>query len=206
MYFTVFPQKERGACGRKYLYLAPSYRRSSATSSFCHRRIDLTVLQGAERRPSTRTEREAPEVADTHTGKVESTKVDPCTDELGQSTKLARYARNGYDGDNYAAGRYIDPDGRGESILVGYRKNSLRSERSIGYPLLHNDKQDGLKEVFTEREPCQKRPRFEAWLDKYLKEANTVHHANDYDQSVPRHKRDIEHQKYMEELKAHHGR
>ncbi|MET9483302.1 nucleic acid/nucleotide deaminase domain-containing protein [Streptomyces sp. NPDC006638] len=98
------------------------------------------------------------------------------------------------------------PDGRGESILVGYSQKSLHSERSIGYPLLNYGKQDGLTEVFTEREPCQKRPRCDAWLDKYFKNADPVHHTNTYDQDVGRHKRDIENQQHMDELKAHHGR
>ncbi|WP_329433209.1 hypothetical protein OG564_10770 [Streptomyces sp. NBC_01280] len=169
-------------------------------------RLDGILDNGKAYRPSTRGDREEFSVADSYKQKVTSTKVDPYTDELGQATQLARYARNDYSGNNYAAGRYIDPDGRGESILVGYSQKSLHSERSIGYPLLHNGKQDGLKEVFTEREPCQKRPRCDAWLDKYFKNANTVHHTNTYDQDVGRHKRDIEHQKYMEELQAHHGR
>ena len=169
-------------------------------------RLASVLNDGKAYRPSDRPGREEFSVADTHKGKVKSTKVDPYSNDLAQATQLARYARNDYDGNNYAAGRYIDPDGRGESILVGYSKNSMHSERSIGYPLLHNNKQDGLKEVFTEREPCQKRPRCEAWLDKYFKEAKTVTYANDYDQSVSRHKRDVEHQKYMEELKTHHGR
>ncbi|GAA2930872.1 hypothetical protein GCM10011428_55380 [Streptomyces violaceus] len=49
VYFTVFPQVAR-CCGRPYLYLAPSYRRSFVTSSFCHRSIDLTVRQGVTAR------------------------------------------------------------------------------------------------------------------------------------------------------------
>ncbi|WP_308313208.1 nucleic acid/nucleotide deaminase domain-containing protein [Streptomyces sp. ISL-1] len=169
-------------------------------------RLHGVLNDGKAWRPSSRPEREELSVPDTHTGKVTSTKVDPDTDELGQATQLARYARNDYEGNNYAAGRYIDPDGRGESILVGYSKNSMHSERSIGYPIVHNEKQAGLKEVFSERAPCQKRPRYEAWLDSHFKELDAVHHANDYDQSVPRHKRDIEHQNYMEELKSRHGR
>ena len=180
-----------------------------ALDSTDKQRLDGILNDGKAYRPSTRSEREDLSVGDTHTQKVKSTKVDPYTDELGQATQLARYARNDYDGNNYAAGRYVDPDGRGESILVGYSQKSMHSERSIGYPLLHNGKQDGLKEVFTEREPCQKRPRCDAWLDKYFKEAETVHHTNTYNQDlneVPRHKRDKEHQDYMDELKAHHGR
>ncbi|WP_405418305.1 nucleic acid/nucleotide deaminase domain-containing protein [Streptomyces microflavus] len=177
-----------------------------ALDSTDNQRLDGILDDGKAWRPPTRKDREEVSVGDTHTGKVTSTKVDPYTDELGQATQLARYARNDYEGNNYAAGRYIDPDGRGESILVGYSKNSMHSERSIGYPIMHNEKQSGLKEVFTERAPCQKRPRCEAWLDKHFPEAKTVHHTNEYDQSIPRHKRDIEHQKYMAELKARHGR
>ncbi|GAA1733026.1 hypothetical protein GCM10009680_86960 [Streptomyces yatensis] len=157
-------------------------------------------------RPQTRRDQDDTKVPNTHTGKVRSTKVDPYTDELGQTTQAARYARNDYSGNNYAAGRYIDPDGKGESILVGYSEKSMHSERSIGYPLLHNGKQSGLKEVFTEREPCQLKPSCDRWLDRHFPQAKTVHHTNDYDQTVPRHRRDLEHQKYMEELQKAHGR
>jgi len=127
-----------------------------ALDSTDKQRLDGILDDGKAWRPPTRKDREEVSVGDTHTGEVTSTKVDPYTDELGQATQLARYARNDYEGNNYAAGRYIDPDGRGESILVGYSKNSMHSERSIGYPVMHNDeKQSGLKEVFTERAPCQ---------------------------------------------------
>ena len=34
----------------------------------------------------------------------------------------------------------------------------------IGRPLLHNGKQDGLTQVFTEREPCKKNPECARWL------------------------------------------
>ncbi|RPK59930.1 hypothetical protein EES42_35275 [Streptomyces sp. ADI95-17] len=51
VYFTVFPQEWRGACGLNYLYPAPSHRRSTTTSSFRHRRIDLTVRRGVTVRP-----------------------------------------------------------------------------------------------------------------------------------------------------------
>ncbi|MFD6343126.1 nucleic acid/nucleotide deaminase domain-containing protein [Streptomyces roseolus] len=170
------------------------------------KRLEGILNDGKAWRPSTRAEREELSVGDSHTDKVETKKVDPYTDDLGQATQLARYARNDYSENNYAAGRYIDPDGRGESILVGYSKTSLHSERSIGYPLLHNGKQAGLTHVFSERAPCQKRPRCEAWLDKHFPNVGTVDYANEYDQSVARHKRDIEHQQYMKQLKERHGR
>ncbi|WP_433451774.1 nucleic acid/nucleotide deaminase domain-containing protein [Streptomyces sp. CA-142005] len=171
-----------------------------------HRLHGVLDANGRAWRPQTRRDNEDTKVPNSHTGKVQSTKVDPYTDELGQATQLARYAQNDYSGNNYAAGRYIDPDGRGTSILVGYSDDSMHSERSIGYPLLHRETQSGLKEVFTERQPCQKRPRCDAWLNLRFPDTGTVHHANTYDQSVPRHLRDTEHQNYMEELRKHHGR
>ncbi|MFE5729945.1 nucleic acid/nucleotide deaminase domain-containing protein [Streptomyces sp. NPDC056528] len=169
-------------------------------------RLDGILNDGKVWRPSTRADREEHSVGDTHTGKVKTDKVDPYTDKLGHATQLARYARNDYTENNYAAGRYVDPDGKGESILVGYSKTSLHSERSIGYPLLRNGKQQGLTKVFSERAPCQKRPRCEAWLNKHFPKVGIVDYANEYDQSVSRNKRDIEHQDYMKELKARHGR
>ncbi|MGY3205334.1 nucleic acid/nucleotide deaminase domain-containing protein [Streptomyces sp. TE5632] len=169
-------------------------------------RLDGILDNGKAWRPQTRRDQADTAVPNTHTGKVSSTKVDPYADELGQATQLARYARNEYSGNNYAAGRYIDPDGKGESILVGYSEKSMHSERSIGYPLLHNGKQSGLKEVFTEREPCQLKPSCDRWLDRHFPQAKTVHHTNTYDQTVPRHQRDKEHQQYMDELRKAHGR
>ncbi|MFF3312834.1 nucleic acid/nucleotide deaminase domain-containing protein [Streptomyces sp. NPDC002952] len=169
-------------------------------------RLDGILDNGKAWRPQTRRDQADTSVPNTHTGKVRSTKVDPYADELGQATQLARYARDDYSGNNYAAGRYIDPDGRGESVLVGYSEKSMHSERSIGYPILHNGKQSGLKEVFTEREPCQLKPSCDRWLDLHFKDAKTVHHTNDYDQAVPRHRRDTEHHQYMEELRKAHGR
>ncbi|MFF6811762.1 nucleic acid/nucleotide deaminase domain-containing protein [Streptomyces sp. NPDC012403] len=169
-------------------------------------RLDGILDNGKAWRPQTRRDQADTSVPNTHPGKVRSTKVDPYTDELGQATQLARYARDDYSGNNYAAGRYVDPDGRGESILVGYSEKSMHSERSIGYPLLHNGKQSGLKEVFTEREPCQLKPSCDRWLDRHFPQAKTVHHTNEYDQTVPRHRRDVEHQQYMQELQKAHGR
>ncbi|MET7286311.1 nucleic acid/nucleotide deaminase domain-containing protein [Streptomyces sp. NPDC005573] len=157
-------------------------------------------------RPQTRRHQEDTKVPNTHPDKVVSTKVDPYTDELGKATQLARYARNDYDGNNYAAGRYIDPDGRGTSILVGYSEDGMHSERSIGYPLLHRGTQKGLSEVFTERQPCQKKPSCDRWLNHRFPDTTTVHHTSSYDQSLPRHVRDKEHKAYRLELKAHHGR
>ncbi|WP_308030983.1 nucleic acid/nucleotide deaminase domain-containing protein [Streptomyces sp. CoH27] len=171
-----------------------------------HRLHGVLDANGRAWRPQTRRDQDETKVPNSHTGKVHSTKVDPYTDELGQATQLARYARNDYDGNNYAAGRYIDPEGRGTSILVGYSEDGMHSERSIGYPLLHRKTQSGLKEVFTEREPCQKKPSCDRWLNLRFRATTTVHHYNSYDQSLPRHTRDKEHKAYMEELRLHHGR
>ncbi|MEU3480874.1 nucleic acid/nucleotide deaminase domain-containing protein [Streptomyces sp. NPDC033754] len=171
-------------------------------------RLEGILNDGKAWRPSTRRDQDDTKVPNTHPHKVISQKIsDTDNDPLAQATQLARYHREDYSGSNYAAGRYIDPDGRGESILVGYSENpkGTHSERSIGYPIMHNGKQSGLTEVFTEREPCQKTPKCDRWLDKHFP-GTSVRHVNDYDQSVPRHLRDKEHQQYVKDLKAAHGR
>ncbi|MFJ1912588.1 nucleic acid/nucleotide deaminase domain-containing protein [Streptomyces sp. NPDC088147] len=170
-------------------------------------RLGGITNDGKAWRPGSRREQEESGVPGTHKGKVTSTKVDPYSDRLGQATQLARFARNDYGGSNYAAGRYVDPGGRGESILVGYSEpNKLHSERSIGYPIMHNEKKSGLKEVFTEREPCQKRPSCDRWLDLHFG-STAVHHVADYDASVSSlHQRNREHRDYVADLKIAHGR
>ncbi|MFZ4273646.1 nucleic acid/nucleotide deaminase domain-containing protein [Streptomyces arboris] len=171
-------------------------------------RLDGILDNGKAWRPGSRRDQDDTKVPNGHTSKVTSKKIsDPYTDPLAQATQIARYARNDYGGSNYAAGRYVDPDGKGESILVGYseKPKGMHSERSIGYPVLHNGKQSGMKEMFSEREPCQLRPSCDRWLDKHFS-ATDVRYAHDYDQSVARHLRDKEHQKYVEDLAAAHGR
>ncbi|WP_381793350.1 nucleic acid/nucleotide deaminase domain-containing protein [Streptomyces niveus] len=143
-----------------------------------------------------------------HTGTVTSRKVDPSEDELAKATQRARQARDDYGGGNYAAGRYIDPKSGQESILVGYSDSKYHSERNIGHPLLQNGAQAGLKEMFTEREPCQKNPRCNTWLDYYFKSANpdlSVTHAADYDQSDKK-TQNKEHEQYIKDLKKAHGK
>lgn len=71
---------------------------------------------------------------------------------------------------------------------------------------MHNKKKSGLQEVFTEREPCQKRPNCDRWLDLHFG-ATAVHHVADYDASVSSlHQRNREHRDYVADLKIAHGR
>ncbi|MFJ3435170.1 nucleic acid/nucleotide deaminase domain-containing protein [Streptomyces cyaneofuscatus] len=142
-----------------------------------------------------------------HAGTVASRKIDPGGSDLAQATQLARKAHDYYGGKNYAAGRYIDPENGRESILVGRSEGGFHSEKVIGHPLLHTGNAAGLKEMFTEREPCQKNPQCNRWLDYYFKSANPdlrVTHAADYDQFSPGQGK--EHQQYMRDLKREHGK
>lgn len=142
-----------------------------------------------------------------HTGTVSSKKIDPSTSDLAQATQLVRKAHDYYKGKNYAAGRYIDPKSGRESILVGRSEGGFHSEKQIGHPLLHTGNASGLKEMFTEREPCQKNPQCNRWLDYYFKSANPdleVTHAADYDQFSPGQGK--EHSKYVDNLKKAHGK
>ncbi|GAA3620493.1 nucleic acid/nucleotide deaminase domain-containing protein [Streptomyces chitinivorans] len=157
-------------------------------------------------RPESRSEQRKWHTKKGHTGTVSSRRVAPSEDELGQATQLARKARNDYGGGNYAAGRYIDPENGRESILVGYSDNKYHSERNIGHPLLHKGMESGLKEIFTEREPCQKSPRCDRWLDCFFKPANPdleVTYAARYDQSN-KETQNNEHENYISELKKNH--
>lgn len=173
-------------------------------------RLDGIMDNGKVWRPDKRSEREDFAIPKDHEGKVSSTRVDPYANDLGRATQLARYARNDYTGVNYAAARYIDPETGKESILVGYSHKSMHSERAIGYPLLHNGKQSGLKEVFTEREPCQKTPSCDRWLDRYFRPANPdlkVTHTAEYNQhGGSTYAQNKEHREYVAELKRKHGR
>ncbi|MGW2529724.1 nucleic acid/nucleotide deaminase domain-containing protein [Streptomyces sp. NPDC001595] len=114
-----------------------------------------------------------------HDGRVKSEKVDPKGYDLADATVAARRARGDEKGTNYAAGRYIDAEGR-ESILVGYSNKAGHSERMIGRPLLHGGVEGNLKEIFTEREPCVKNPQCARWLDYFFPDDLKVTHAADY--------------------------
>ncbi|MFE4367758.1 nucleic acid/nucleotide deaminase domain-containing protein [Streptomyces sp. NPDC056835] len=49
-------------------------------------------------------------------------------------------------------------------ILVGDSEGP-HSERTIGYPVLRHGEQAKITKVYTEREPCQKSPECDQWLD-----------------------------------------
>jgi hypothetical protein len=114
-----------------------------------------------------------------HKGRLVSKKVDPYGYDLAEATHAARKARGDSKGTNYAAGRYFDAKGR-ESILVGYSNKLGHSERMIGRPLIHGGLQNGLTEVFSSREPCQKNPVCARWLDYHFSDDLKVTHAADY--------------------------
>ncbi|MGW0703746.1 nucleic acid/nucleotide deaminase domain-containing protein [Streptomyces sp. NPDC002867] len=140
-----------------------------------------------------------------HPGRADSKKIGfDSNDDLVRATQAARIARDDYKGTNYAAGRYIAPDGK-ESILVGYSNKNGHSERMIGRPLLHNGKQDGLTEVFTEREPCRKNPECARWLDYYFGNDTKVTHVADYYKADGK-TTNVEHTKYVDHLKKLHGK
>ncbi|MFC9856158.1 MULTISPECIES: WXG100-like domain-containing protein [unclassified Streptomyces] len=139
--------------------------------------------------------------------KVTSTKIAPGSTDLSRATEIARFAKQDYRGTNFAAGRYIDPDSNKEIILVGDSEGP-HSERTLGYPLLRHNKEANLKEVYTEREPCQLSPKCDQWLDLHFKSKNPdleVTHANSYDQTDKSSKRDNEHRLYVRELAKRHN-
>ncbi|MFI0235811.1 nucleic acid/nucleotide deaminase domain-containing protein [Streptomyces sp. NPDC016845] len=114
-----------------------------------------------------------------HKKRVVSQKVSPYGYDLAEATHAARKSRGDDKGTNYAAGRYFDREGR-ESVLVGYSNKLGHSERMIGRPLIHAGLQDGLTEVFSSREPCQKNPVCARWLSYHFSDNLQVTHAADY--------------------------
>ncbi|MGW0929178.1 WXG100-like domain-containing protein [Streptomyces sp. NPDC002644] len=144
-----------------------------------------------------------------HKDKVRSRKLPPGKyNPLAHATQLARYARKDYNGGNYAAAQYVDDKGN-RVILVGDSGSGPHSERVLGYPILHNDRQRQVQAVYTEREPCQKSPRCEGWLDKFFEnDPKVMHHAR-YDQEhTPSGGKvdDSQHRTYRRELEKWHAK
>lgn len=136
---------------------------------------------------------------------VSSTKIKEPSD-LSSAVEEARRANKDYGGRNYAALKYRDEEGN-EFILVG-RSHNLRShsERSIGKPLL-GGKEVNVKELYTERAPCQANENCERWLGRYFAKQNPdlkVTHGVDYDSSLPKADRDWGHKAYVGQLKSDH--
>ncbi len=137
---------------------------------------------------------------------VQSTKISAPTD-LSKAVEDARFARGDYSGGNYAALKYHDDDGN-EFILVGkssYARN--HSERSIGKPML-GGREMNVKELYTERAPCQASPNCKRWLGRYFEKANpdlAVTHGVEYDAALGKEERNAGHEAYIAALRENHG-
>ncbi|WP_441249525.1 nucleic acid/nucleotide deaminase domain-containing protein [Kitasatospora sp. McL0602] len=136
---------------------------------------------------------------------VESHKLEEPHD-LSRAVEEARLANKDYGGKNYAALHYKDEDGH-EFILVGRSgDNRSHSERSIGKPLLGGNEHN-IRDLYTERAPCQDGPNCERWMGRHLEPHNSdlnVSHGVEYDNSIPRAERDWGHKAYLEQLEKDH--
>ncbi|MEV6358153.1 nucleic acid/nucleotide deaminase domain-containing protein [Streptomyces hydrogenans] len=138
--------------------------------------------------------------------RVTSTPIAPGSTPLSRATEIARFAKKDYGGSNFAAAEYISPTTGKRVILVGDSEGP-HSERLIGYPILRHGQEKNVTKIYTEREPCQKSPKCDQWLDMYFVPKNPdlkVEHANSYDQSITGSARDKEHRDYMKELRKRH--
>ncbi|MEU2441339.1 nucleic acid/nucleotide deaminase domain-containing protein [Streptomyces rubradiris] len=131
--------------------------------------------------------------------------------ELAYATQLARYSKKDYGGGNYAAVHYVDSQGN-SFILVGHSKN-VHSERTIGYPVLRDGNPQGMRDLYTEREPCQESSSWcDQWLARYFGADQKVTHSHSYDQSPVDGKRpssysiDGEHRAYRKNLEDWHNK
>jgi hypothetical protein len=114
-----------------------------------------------------------------------------------------------YGGRNYAALRHRDADGN-EFILVG-RSSGKRShsERSIGHPIINSGMVGGVRELYSEREPCQADSTCDRWLERHFHRQNPnidYSHGVTYDNSVSNEDgRDGPHQEYRRQLQDDHA-
>lgn len=136
--------------------------------------------------------------------------------ELSKAVEEARRAQKDgvgdYGGTNYAALHYVSEDGKQEFILVG-RSSGERShsERSIGYPMVHNGKQFNVDELYTERRPCQKGSTCDRWLNMHMYDPAKnpdlrITHAVEYDNAIK--DTDVRNEpfgRYIDQLEADHG-
>ncbi|MFD4318992.1 nucleic acid/nucleotide deaminase domain-containing protein [Streptomyces sp. NPDC058548] len=137
---------------------------------------------------------------------VSSTKIAPGSTDLSRATEIARYAKKDYGGSNFAAAEYVNPKTGKPIVLVGDSEGP-HSERLIGYPILKHGQEANVTKIYTEREPCQKSPKCDQWLDIYFKPKNPkleVEYANSYDQTLQGSARDKEHRDYMRDLEKRH--
>ncbi|MFB7674151.1 nucleic acid/nucleotide deaminase domain-containing protein [Kitasatospora purpeofusca] len=127
-------------------------------------------------------------------------------DELSRAVEEVRRAQGDYGGKNYASLRYRDE--KGEFILVGRSDyNRSHSERSIGKPLL-GDKAGNVRDLYTEREPCQAGPNCQRWLGRHFESQNpelNVSHGVAYDNKIPANDRDWAHKAYLKQLEQDHA-
>ncbi|MGW9067972.1 nucleic acid/nucleotide deaminase domain-containing protein [Streptomyces yangpuensis] len=167
-------------------------------------RLDSVLNDGKAWVPKTDKEKAQWHTPQGHTDRVTSEKVSTDGYDLAAATQSARKARDDYGGTNYAAGRYVGPDGQ-ESILVAYSSKAGHSERMMGRPLLHNGQEGGLKELFTEREPCKKNPECARWLNAYFNDDLKVTHVADYYNEDGK-TTNKQHNAYVNSLKKAHGK
>ncbi|MGW4897978.1 WXG100-like domain-containing protein [Kitasatospora sp. NPDC004240] len=147
--------------------------------------------------------------------RVDSKKVG-WDDELARATTLARHeARHDsaskekgsygnykpgkedgmpeFSSNNYAAVRVETKPGE-DFILVGRSSNPVHSEKVLGIPFLENGTGHMVKDLYTERAPCQGSSDCSAWVKKYFPHVN-VTHTVDYgpdEASIARGNKEIE--------------
>ncbi|WP_432169388.1 nucleic acid/nucleotide deaminase domain-containing protein [Streptomyces sp. 1222.5] len=145
-------------------------------------------------------------------GTVNSTKVAPGSTDLARAAQLGRYANRTERPDSYVpGGNYasaLHDDGKGNRFILVGASGEAHSERSIGHPLIKNGHEGNVRELYTEREPCQKNPKCDKYLAREFPDDLQVTHSSKYDQSekgsngeeLSKYKKDREHRAYVKWL------
>lgn len=135
--------------------------------------------------------------------------------DLSRATRTARDAESDYGrkkkdkftSRNYAATRHGERGADDEFVLVGRSKwPGAHSERQVGIPFLDAGTTHGMKELYTEREPCTSGKGSvdcSAWMSKHLPDGVQVSHSVEYGETEDSKKRGNDQMKqYLDGIKS----
>ncbi|WP_329144045.1 hypothetical protein OIU91_07605 [Streptomyces sp. NBC_01456] len=134
--------------------------------------------------------------------------------DLSRATRTARDAESDYGrkkkdkftSRNYAATRHGERGADDEFVLVGRSKwPGAHSERQVGIPFLDAGTTHGMRELYTEREPCTSGKGSvdcSAWMSKHLPDGVQVSHSVEYGETEDSKKRGNDQMKqYLDGIK-----
>ncbi|KAB2347840.1 nucleic acid/nucleotide deaminase domain-containing protein [Actinomadura rudentiformis] len=126
--------------------------------------------------------------------------LDPKDREMMDAVEKSRQERGDSSGNNYAAIRYVDTDGK-ERILVT-NSDGVHSERMGGNYLLDNGiDPNNIRGIYTERSPCDINSSYcDQWIKKHAPNADVSHRFDYGIDGTSKYQANSQHRKYREGL------